>query len=156
VYGPCSIVPVRRAGPPDLVIEDDAGADFSRRIMPAQGRAPRGDPLVSLMAGSLSVVTGFVNLLALLGLPPDSIPGLVKRATIRVETYGGVSTKPGQWFVPDEGFFVLATSGLVLSCIGILLSRGRGRPVTSLIAFGLNTILVLAGFALALTDFRQW
>jgi hypothetical protein len=160
VYGPCSIVPVRREGPPDLVIEDDAGTDFSRRIMPARGRTPRGDPLVSLMTGAVSMVIAVVNLSALLGLAPDSIPGLAKRATIIVGSptygFGGFTTKPGSWFVPDGGFFVLATSALVLSAVGIVLSRRRGWPVTSLVGFGLNTIVVLAGFGLALTDYREW
>jgi hypothetical protein len=159
VYGPCSIVPVRRAGPPDLVIEDDAGADFSRWIMPAERWRPRGDPLVSLMTGALSMVIAVVNLSALLGLAPESIPGLARRATIILGSptygYGAFKTTPGWWFVPDGGFFVLATSALVLSCIGILLSRGRGRPVTGLVAFGLNTLVLLAGFALALTDNQE-
>jgi hypothetical protein len=160
VYGPCSIVPVRREGPPDLVIEDDIGNDFSRRIMPAQGRTPRGDPLVSLMTGAMSMVIAVVNLSALLGLAPESIPGLAKKATIIVGSptygYGAFKTTPGWWFVPDGGFFVLATSALVLSSIGILLSRRRGTPVTGLVAFGLNTLVLLAGFVLALTDFQQW
>ena len=53
VYGPCSILPVRRQEAMTLIIEEgDASLDFSRRITPATGRTPRGDPLVSLMTGA--------------------------------------------------------------------------------------------------------
>ena len=100
-----------------------------------------------------------VNLSAIIGLGPESIPGLARRATILLGSptygYGAFRTTPGWWFVPDGGFFVLATLALVLSCIGILLSRGRGRPITGLVGFGLNTIVLVAGFGLSLTDFQQ-
>jgi len=143
-----------------LVIEDDVSTHFSRRIIPTPSPSPRGDPLVSLMTGALSIVIAVVNLSALIGLGPESIPGLAQRATIVLATptdgYGGFRTTPGWWFVPEGGFFVLATLALVLSCIGIILSRGRGRPITSLVGFGLNTIVLLAGFGLSFTEFQQW
>ena len=138
-----------------LVIEDEASLDFSRGILAPPPRVLRGDPLLSLMAGSLSIVIGIVNLSALIGLAPESIPNLARRATIvlvpSVNGLGG-KWKPGWWFVPDEGFLTLAAFALALAAAGIYLSRHRGRPVTSLVGFWFNTVVMVAGYALIFTD----
>jgi hypothetical protein len=141
-----------------LIIEEgDASTDFSRRIRPTEEFTPRGEPLPSVMAGAPSIALGFVCLAALLGMGAESIPGVVKRATIIEQPfngYGGRST-PGEWFVPDGGFFVLTFSALMISSIGILLSRRRGRPITSVVGFALNTFALVSGYVLTAAEFFQ-
>jgi hypothetical protein len=140
-----------------LVIEDEF--DFSRGILPIQKPPRRSEPLSSMMTGSLAIVIGVVNLAALLGRGPKSIPNLVERATIILSTpiggYGLFKTTPGWWFVPAAGFWVLATSALSLAAIGIVVSRRRGWPITSLAGFVLNTLILIAGYGLAFTNFRE-
>jgi hypothetical protein len=156
-HRPSSIAPGSRPESSILIIEDEF--NFSRGILPIQKPPRRSEPLPSMMMGSLSIVIGIVNLAALLGRGPESIPNLVQRATIVLATpingSGQFKTTPGWWFVPDAGFWVLATSALSLAAIGIVVSRRRGWPITSVAGFALNTLVLVAGYGLAFSDFRE-
>jgi hypothetical protein len=128
---------------------------------------PRGEPIASLMAGVLSLVLGFFSVAAFSDLAPPSLPGLVHRATIVVggdpimprRIGDGVYRQrayPGWWNVPEAGLFRLIAIGLTLACLGLLLSRGKGRPFTSAMGFGVNAAALMAAYALLFTDFREW
>jgi hypothetical protein len=114
------------------------------------------------MLGSLSIVLGIVNLAAIFGRGPDAIPNLVKRATIVLSepldplTGSGGKYEDGWWFVPETGFWVLAAFALALATVGVILSYRRGRPITSVVGFGLNAVIAVAGFILAFTDNQKW
>jgi hypothetical protein len=90
-------------------------------------------------------------LTALLGVGPRTIPGLVRKVIILTPTTPGV-VKYGWWYVPDTEFWVYNTVGLALAVGGIFLTRRQGRPITSLIAFGLNALAAVFGYFLAMTD----
>ena len=135
--------------------------DFARSLLPEKRRRRRGDPLTSTMLGCPSIVLGIVNLAAIFGRAPEGLSHLVKQTEIiprdafNPRNYAGPKLIPGWWYVPEAGFWVLAATAVALSACGIVLSSRRGRPYLCSLAFGLNTILVIAGFILAFTDYRQ-
>ena len=132
-----------------------------RRRLPREEQPPRGDPIPSILLGSLSIVLGFVNLAALFGLGLHSL--LVKQATVlitdpsrRFNIDDPEKLGPGSWFIPEAGFWALAALALAAATGGVLLSIRRGQPTTSAVGFVFNTLLVVAGFVLAFTDYRYW
>lgn len=131
---------------------------FTRGLLPRSKQPRKGDPLPSTMLGALSIVLGIVNVAALLGRGPESIPGLVKRAMI-VLAEPDASGRGGKfaaawWFVPEAGFWVLTAVALALATLGVVLSYRRGRPIAGAVGFGLNAVVAIAGFVLAFTDYR--
>ena len=139
----------------------DATRNFFNQLTPRRRAQPRqGEPIASLMCGGMSVVPPIICLAAFLCGALVSLPDMVRRATIVLVEPSGLDrigkVQAGWWYVPDVGFWRLVTSGLVLASVGLLISRRKGRPITSLIGFGLNALALLIGYALAFTDLRQW